>query len=550
MSASREGTEPPQNNHQQFHASGLAYSPIPMMQDSGESTVPAMSSVGGEVPSTTSSGMNMACLYRTLRFCNTFAITILSCLVGWIFVQLQYVHYSLNQESERIDDLIKQVKENQSHQIDQLNERVDQNQSLALYQMAGVFVVLVCLLTMFHMSSHLRAYHEPIVQRKIITILWMSPIYAVTSFFSLVFPQADGYLAVIRDFYEAYVVYNFLSFLIAVLGRGNREVVVDVLAQHADHLAKPTRCLQSFYYPPPDSSDKALANAVLFECQVLCMQFVFFRPLTSVANFVNISVHDPNETSSDDGAWAYFKSPGFYIAMVTNIIVFLAFRGLLRFYHATKDDLIWMQPFSKFMAIKGIVFLTFWQGLLISIFVNLHGGATASQEESSASAVSSSAHAYNSTAAASASHQEDKASPHELAQEIQNILICLEMLFFSIAHWCVFPAEEWEPGYRRKSYAAPGLGLKDFAKDVQFIIEARRRRRQQSADDLESGEEDRVQPPDGIMKDEGDTDEIVFDSLASHGNENHDEGEDELVEVPRTSNSAYQAALQTDSKEH
>jgi hypothetical protein len=30
----------------------------------------------------------------------------------------------------------------------------------------------------------------------------MSPIYAVTSFLSLVFPVADGYLAVIKDFYE------------------------------------------------------------------------------------------------------------------------------------------------------------------------------------------------------------------------------------------------------------------------------------------------------------------------------------------------------------
>lgn len=407
-----------------------------MMQDSGESSVP--SSAMEEIPSTnTRSALTMGCLLRSLKFLNTFGITILSCLVGWIFFQLQYVHMKLNEQSERIDELVKQVQENQSHQIDQLNQKVEQNQSLALYQMAGVFVVLVCLLTMFHMSSHLRHYNEPIVQRKIITILWMSPIYGVTSFLSLVFPQADGYLAVIRDFYEAYVVYNFLSFLIAVLGRGNREVVVDVLAQHADHLAKPARCLNSFYYPPPESSDKALANAVLFECQVLCMQFVLVRPLTSVANFISITIHDPDATDNDGDKWAYFKSPGFYIAMVTNITVFLAFRGLLRFYHATKDDIMWLQPFSKFMAIKGIVFLTFWQGLLISILVNIQDGAKSGGGDSSSTMV------YNTTATqqASSSGGSDEKSPHERAQEIQNILICLEMLFFSIAHWCVFPAE-------------------------------------------------------------------------------------------------------------
>jgi len=387
---------------------------------------------------------------------------------------------------------------------------------------------------MFHMSSHLRNYHEPIVQRKIITILWMSPIYGVTSFFSLVFPQADGYLAVIRDFYEAYVVYNFLSFLIAVLGRGNREVVVDVLAQHAHHLAKPTRCLQSFYYPPPDSSDKALANAVLFECQVLAMQFVLIRPLTSVANFVSVTVHDPNQTSSDERPWAYFLSPGFYIAMVTNITVFLAFRGLLRFYHAAKDDLMWMQPFSKFMAIKGIVFLTFWQGLAISIFVNLHVSAKASKGDSS-----SAMYGTNSTHASSqGSHDEGQKSPHEMAQEIQNILICLEMLFFSIAHWCVFPADEWEPGYRRKEFAAPGLGLKDFARDVRFIMESRRRRRLGSQDDLEGSLPKNhldVPSPDDTNDEEGRHSLSLQENVV---------GDDTVVGVMRRGNTPYQATLQ------
>ena len=54
---------------------------------------------------------------------------------------------------------------------------------------------------------------------------------------------------------------------------------------------------------------------------------------------------------------------------------------------------------------------------------------------------------------------------------IQNFLICLEMLFFSLAHYCVFPVEEWAPDYRPKSvYAKPGFGLKDFASDLSFIV--------------------------------------------------------------------------------
>ena len=62
------------------------------------------------------------------------------------------------------------------------------------------------------MTSHLRKMQEPVVQRKILAILWMSPIYAITSWFSLVFHSAEGYLAIIRDSYEAYVIYQVSPF--------------------------------------------------------------------------------------------------------------------------------------------------------------------------------------------------------------------------------------------------------------------------------------------------------------------------------------------------
>jgi hypothetical protein len=268
---------------------------------------------------------------------------------------------------------------------------------------------------------------------------------------------ADGYLAVIKDFYEAYVVYTFLSFLIAVLGKGDRDAVVDILSHHTDHMQAPTRWLSHFYHPPPDTDDRAKASAVLLECQMLCMQFVLIRPLTSIASFVSMTLveNKNNQDQDDDNAdskWAYFYSPSFFTTMITNVSVFLAFRGLLKFYHIVRDELRWCQPFSKFMAIKGIVFLTFWQGLTISIVVNLNENDD------------------NDNNSNSANNSDNDQSPHEKAAGIQNILICMEMLFFSIAHWCVFPSEEWEPDYRPKQYAKPGIGIKDFVSDMSFIM--------------------------------------------------------------------------------
>ena len=67
----------------------------------------------------------------------------------------------------------------------------------------------------------------------------MAPIYSTSSWFSLVFVGCEAYLSIIKDCYEAYVVYVFLSFLISVLGNGDREAVVDKLAARADHLHTP-----------------------------------------------------------------------------------------------------------------------------------------------------------------------------------------------------------------------------------------------------------------------------------------------------------------------
>lgn len=50
----------------------------------------------------------------------------------------------------------------------------------------------------------------------------MVPIYSITSWLSLVWPNLESYLAALRDIYEAYAVYTFIGLLIAVLedGRG------------------------------------------------------------------------------------------------------------------------------------------------------------------------------------------------------------------------------------------------------------------------------------------------------------------------------------------
>jgi len=120
-----------------------------------------------------------------------------------------------------------------------------------------------------------------------------------------------------------------------------------------------------------------------------------------------------------------------------------------------KEDLNWCHPFSKFMSIKGVVFLTFWQSVFIS-FV---------------------AHAvYKGRDDANASKDAT-----EWSKEAQDFLICFEMFAFAIIHSQVFPTEEWEPGFREKQKRrikatfGDSLAIKDFVADVKTVMRSRRK---------------------------------------------------------------------------
>jgi hypothetical protein len=167
---------------------------------------------------------------------------------------------------------------------------------------------------------------------------------------------------------------------------------------------------------------------------------------TNDGSYFNSTLYSDSAADTAEEVQKYFTTPQFWISMIQNVSVFLAFAGLIKFYHAVAGDLKWIQPFSKFLCIKGVVFMTFWQGLAINIIVSLHAGGR--WEEGS---------------------DED---PREKAMVIQNVLICLEMLFFSIAHWCVFPWEEWQEGFIRKDLPNPGIGFSDFVSDMSIIVES------------------------------------------------------------------------------
>ncbi|GKY93294.1 hypothetical protein MPSEU_000296900 [Mayamaea pseudoterrestris] len=412
----------------------------------------------------------------------------------------------LNVTLSELSNTVAQAKRDIQHDVDKVKADVEQyvlttqdqfsmENSFMVYQLAGTFTLLTCLISMWHMTAHLRKMNEPDVQRKILAILYMSPIYAVTSWFSLVFHSAEGYLAIIKDSYEAYVVYQFLAFCIAVIGKGDRNTVVDHLSKHADHLTPPFRLCGCFEIcgccvPDPYESNRALADAILTQCQVFALQFVLFRPLTTIGGVVcnQLGYYGAGTGPTD------YRSPQFWFTVVQNISIFTAFAGLLKFYHAVDTELAWCRPFAKFLCIKGVVFMTFWQGLVISTVATMTDAGGDDAEE--------------------------------WAKSAQNFLICIEMLAFSIAHFYCFPTDEWQEGYRvKQSQSAFGdsIALGDFLNDVRLIL---------SSSEAKTGSKkkkhlDNGSIPEGDERHDDDLESSPGTHVTANGSSSHDTQDDD-----------------------
>ena len=60
------------------------------------------------------------------------------------------------------------------------------------------------------------------------------------------------------------------------------------------------------------------------------------------------------------------------------------------------------------------------------------------------------------------------------ALQIQNLLICIEMLIASLAHFYIFPYHEWQEGYKsvkeKTIHIRDTLALRDFARDMKMMV--------------------------------------------------------------------------------
>jgi hypothetical protein len=237
--------------------------------------------------------------------------------------------------------------------------------------------------------------------------------------------------------YEAYVIYCFLLLLTKYLG-GHRGVEETITMKERIRLVFPFRCCC-----------KPVANKKwVWYFKVGLLQYSWIAPLCSgiaiVLNLVGLY---------GNGQWQFNRGYP-YITIIINISQTLALYALVTFYSNTKDELRPFKPVAKFISIKLIVFFVFWQSVLMS------GLAALGVLRNTQCDPMTDTHCNGSTTGFTVEQEQILLS---------NVLICVEMFFFAIAHHWIF---SWKP-YMDGS--------------LKELMESRYRHMNDNQDDTETG---------------------------------------------------------------
>ncbi|CAH9050697.1 unnamed protein product [Cuscuta epithymum] len=288
-----------------------------------------------------------------------------------------------------------------------------------------ILIALPCTITaigcaIFHIYGHLLNYTEPTYQRYIVRIIFMVPVYALTSFLSLVMNKSAIYFNSLREIYEAWVIYNFLSLCLEWVG-GPGAVVLNL----SGRFLKRNWCLMTCCFPPI-----ALDGRFIRKCKQGCLQFVILKPILVALTFILYA-----EGKYEDGNFNPRQSY-LYLTIIYTISYSMALYALLLFYVACRDLLQPFNPVPKFIIIKSVVFLTYWQGVLV--FLAAKSKLIKDTEE---------------------------------AAEFQNFIICVEMLVAAIGHLYAFPYKEYAganigPSRGFQASLSHALKLNDFYHDT------------------------------------------------------------------------------------
>ncbi|CAO3569783.1 unnamed protein product [Mortierella alpina] len=287
------------------------------------------------------------------------------------------------------------------------------------------FLALVATLVSFHLLyRHAKNYNKPSEQRHIMRIVLMIPIYAVISFLSYRFYKGAMYFETIRDCYEAFVMYSFFVLLLTYLGDDNETQRSKITGPERRKLLYPLNC---FYYSPHHEN-------FLYVIKYCLLLFVITKPLTTISAVVleYFGLYCQTTYSIHFGM--------LYITIINFIVASVALYALVLFYQTIAPEIQEHDPFMKFMCVKAVLVLLYYQVLTLSLLGTL-----------------------------GLLPHEDHWTVLEVEEGISAILITFEMVIFAFLH--VY-------AYSYRPYVVPGVktplskSLMDAFNPIDMVREA------------------------------------------------------------------------------
>ena len=371
---------------------------------------------------------------------------------------------------------------------------------------AGAFVLLGFPISIYGIVSHLANYNEPNVQCYVVRILWMVPIYSIESWLAMRYKDYAIYIETLRDCYEAYVLYSFLQFLIEVLGGEEALILMlkDKSPTRGVHMWGLQWCVKPWLMGQPvrktyedPTNDVAMTattttattttatttttnnNDRRFKrvhwtspffvfCKFGVLQYVLLKYVCTFA----VLILERNKLYKEGDFTP--KGGYLYICILTNLSQCWALYCLIFFYYATKNELGPIRPVGKFVAVKALVFFTWWQSVGISMlyqmdlipeYISSSSPAAAADaalagdasslllsfedalalDEFGGNAVLSDPSILGEGASLDAGSSSMEWTPEDVAKAFQDYLICIEMFLAAILHIFVFSHTEYDP---------------------------------------------------------------------------------------------------------
>lgn len=267
-------------------------------------------------------------------------------------------------------------------------------------RVCGTTSLLSIVVSILGIYLHLKNYRKPFEQRLTVRILAVVPLFALSCYLVLLDSPVGRVLEPIREIYEAFVIYTFYKLLVLMLGGERKIILMTVNKPRTSHPFP-----NSLILPKVNISDPQHFLTI----KRCILQYVWMKPLLYLIISITtlLGVYDVNDIST--------RSVFVWLSIFYNLSVTISLYSLAMFWKCLYEELAPFNPWRKFMCVKLIIFASYWQGMMIGLLtwlgvfknvdqigmlVNKHGN---------------------------------------LGIQIQNGLLCFEMIFFAWLHWNSFP---------------------------------------------------------------------------------------------------------------